>query len=764
MSFTEDLEEVPGVCSSCSLFKSSESPKGFNFAYDCSDVANLSCPLLDKDGECQEPTIAFDDFVSDEIQDRAQFNITDEGDGDDQWKWVLKRISPTGFNVLSDIFAYITRFIVGLAIAALYPFMMSMQLKRGYAVPVSSLGNAPGDFFTAAWHTRAMNYSIVALSLIFLFALADFSHSLADIGLDFKAREEKGDILPILTLETEKRNKAIPVQLSGDPLYSRTSASQLSPTLDRISANEAGVVEPAIQQSRSVSALTGSYFNTVILMARGQSPFFDKLDASLFDRTTDDFVGAPRFDNAFNRDDLAVASLPLEIALDCSNAELVSVQQYIRGASPFETFFRSDDRLPNCTFTEERQSGIYRESGDVPPSAEILERSIKFVGLPTGDEVLLQVNGSEPFLEFEASPESKRLARDRDNWRNGREFFDVDAILLNGGNTTISLGKVVLGTGPDLGLGSRIVEPGGEDESFIQRREYGLVAEILGDCPERPSGLSTNGTVCYAIVTIGCDLFDEDVAPYVHEVYNPLQSTSKCVFDKLTVVWGRGFVADAELITVMGGIYGAVRPQFYDNTDGLFAFYGPLAALFALANVEERPSISLGVFPVVNVVYVFFMLVPVVLSLVVIVGTFFTRKYCLNVPSSSWELMVTAKEQSHLFPVRPDKHGKFPEENQDLFLAFHDALEQEEVFHDAKELEDQKQTKNNCHYLEIVHAPQLSKKGTSKTLDQHHDIETNPAKNIVRTRVVQIIDYEDGSEERKIINDTSGFSQDEVTV
>ena len=60
-------------------------------------------------------------------------------------------------------------------------------------------------------------------------------------------------------------------------------------------------------------------------------------------------------------------------------------------------------------------------------------------------------------------------------------------------------------------------------------------------------------------------------------------------------------------------------------------------------------------------------------------------------------------------------------------------------------------------------APHLSKKATSKKLDQHDDIEKPPEEKIVR-RVTQIIEYEDGSEERRIMNDDSGFPQDQVTI
>ena len=254
------------------------------------------------------------------------------------------------------------------------------------------------------------------------------------------------------------------------------------------------------------------------------------------------------------------------------------------------------------------------------------------------------------------TPKSKQLARDRLDWREGRVFYDVEGISI--GNLEIDFGTIVLASGT-AGLSTL--------EEVSPRNYYGLVAEIVGGCPPRPSTLTTKDTQCMALVTLLCDLFPEDIAPIVHPVHYPQDTSSTCNLWALQVVWGRNFVVDSQLVAVVGGIYGVVQPSLTDRSHRIFARYGILASLFALGTVEERFNVEQVVQATVNSVYVVFMLLPIAISIAIIGLTYGTRQRTLPVPESTWELMVMAKESS-LIPERQDKSLTFPPPDKELSL------------------------------------------------------------------------------------------------
>ena len=262
----------------------------------------------------------------------------------------------------------------------------------------------------------------------------------------------------------------------------------------------------------------------------------------------------------------------------------------------------------------------------------------------------------------------KLLARDRDDWRKGRRISRVDGLVV--GNTTIHFGTVVVASGE-----REAEDPFVFANVGLANKYYGLIAEIRDTCPPRPSGLGTSGTQCLAMIEMLCDAFPEDEYSYYHPEYTP-SASSECTMLSAGLVWGRNFVADEELVSVVGGMYGLVRPRVFS---GKFLGSAILAALFALGTVELRPSKIDIVRPQINWIYVVFMLSPILVCFLLPALAFALRHMVVPIPQSNADILVLAKEADpDVVPIRPGKRGTFPSFDKDeLALVFFDANEDE---------------------------------------------------------------------------------------
>ena len=129
--------------------------------------------------------------------------------------WELKGISPTAFNVLSDVMGTMIEGLLVLVLTVVYPYIVWESVKRGHPIgidrvlaPPSSLWNALAQFFKGG--TRwLLTFVIVIL------AVATLSHTMADIFLDFVSVEVGSNNTMFLGPETG----TIPTyQLLGDVL------------------------------------------------------------------------------------------------------------------------------------------------------------------------------------------------------------------------------------------------------------------------------------------------------------------------------------------------------------------------------------------------------------------------------------------------------------------------------------------------------------------------------------------------------------------
>ena len=333
-----------------------------------------------------------------------------------------------------------------------------------------------------------------------------------------------------------------------------------------------------------------------------------------------------------------------------------------------------------------RSSAIFNGPSSV---AQILERT--YLNLLSESQEIWLRNGSNVFQAFNASRTSRQLARDRVDWTRGRVFHDVTGLQI--GNRTIDFGRVVVSSGPESEsnyVNSDVCQDF-SGLSNVRQNEYGVVGEVLGECPPRPSGFSSLGTSCLAIIVLECHTFPgklclvygcsfvarsthtnaffmakEDYTSLHHDLYYPLEASTPCRLQRVGFVWGRNFLADSELATVVAGMYGLVRPRFWDATWGPFLENSIFSALFTLATTDERPIVEEAVRPEINIIYIVFMSLPLVISFLLIAIVRWTRKSYLSIPETPWELMVMAKTEA-LIPAR--KAGSFPPLDDDLLYV-----------------------------------------------------------------------------------------------
>jgi hypothetical protein len=282
------------------------------------------------------------------------------------------------------------------------------------------------------------------------------------------------------------------------------------------------------------------------------------------------------------------------------------------------------------------------------------------------------------FKDFEATPEMKKLALYREDWRTGRLVQDIDGLRI--GTLDISLGAMVLATGPEDTPTINDYDVYAETGLVWDRHSiYALVGEIIGQCPPRPSGILSTDNSCFAIITLRCQTFPEDYENpalnallYENGVIDSLHSNSNCTLSGAPgtfIVWGEGFKQpDADMIAVIAGMYGRVRPSVW-NGNALINFVqnAIFAALFAISSLETRPSTVEEVSPSINAVYIIFMLLPFVILVGMVIAAAANRRSRLPIPHNPWELMVVGSEEN--VDKRSNKTEMFPEPDRRLVYA-----------------------------------------------------------------------------------------------
>ena len=409
-----------GRCDSCQILDVQDASTQW-ITYDCVNAPGsesvLSCPRLLPNGTCTDipatPNFPFSNFTVGETPD------DDAEDDDGRKTWILRNINPTTFNVMTDVFDKIVMIMFGIAVATIYPSFMRWKVYHGLEVPVDTLGDVPSDFWAVLTGYQAWRTSWPTILLVILVVAADFSHSIADSGLDFVTVDEKGPEARILflALNPNARNKYRPAELWGDPPGSR---GLWEPT----SLYESLNAELQIEEEEKLE----SFLKAIALMARGGSPFTQESEFPA--RIVDvEFGGVEKpEDNAgfilryVDGDAQPLVQISTELPFQCTGPAM-NISQISFGDPDFERPIHNLAVVPDCDLTSLRSSGIFPR----PSSKKLQILETVSIGGVSGQDNILLMKGNETFMSFEATPPSKQLGRDRKDFL-GREFFDIDGI------------------------------------------------------------------------------------------------------------------------------------------------------------------------------------------------------------------------------------------------------------------------------------------------------------------------------------------------
>jgi hypothetical protein len=134
----------------------------------------------------------------------------------------LEGVNPTLFNFFSGLLSVLGQslllFLLSLTYGAFINWHLSSEEKM---IPASMLGQVPANFASAL--TKLINQhlqlSFPLLILIVLFACADFSDSIARLGVAYVPTLQKGDLNTVLTLHHEVRQEQERLFLTSPRLH-----------------------------------------------------------------------------------------------------------------------------------------------------------------------------------------------------------------------------------------------------------------------------------------------------------------------------------------------------------------------------------------------------------------------------------------------------------------------------------------------------------------------------------------------------------------
>ena len=119
--------------------------------------------------------------------------------------YTFEGINPTTLNFLSSFVSVLTQSILVIAIGSVYGIVINWYLSRNESrqLPATMFGQVPKNFFGAVTaFLDNVELSLPLIVVVLLFVCADFSNSIADLGLTFVTMDQEGEIAPVLLLTT----------------------------------------------------------------------------------------------------------------------------------------------------------------------------------------------------------------------------------------------------------------------------------------------------------------------------------------------------------------------------------------------------------------------------------------------------------------------------------------------------------------------------------------------------------------------------------
>ena len=592
-------------------------------------------------------------------------------------------INPTHFNFLSDIVGFIIRLVFNVAVSAVYVRILASYAHPGRGgIPVALLGgNAPGDFVAGIGHWRLLRYSLPALVFAILLAIGDFSHSVADLGLDFVTVTVRGDPQPTLHLDPALRNTHPPLEFIGDPFFTFI-----------VTVSSLDINNDTLEEFRDEVNIITQFTAAVDTIARGGSAILNPGGSLNDDRDIQN--QAYNFEGVYFEAADGISSINLTLPFQCSGIRAIRQWRGLEEDTSLVIPRENTAVIPVCDFTMARDSGIFRQDEEEAPSAKITGHFWHlFQSDATADdahfitdETLGWASSATGPISFSFPAAYQKLGFDRENWKEGRSVEGISALQLY--NVRIDLGAVNLAHSGETTLTVPVIDSQGL--SFPRKTSYVLVAEIVGACPPHPQdGNHPPGIDCVAMVSLSCDTFPADVAPFNLDVLaeqldqpellvdnKPINSDYRCDINVVELLWGTNLLVDAELVVAIAGVYSRNRAAVREHVKQLqFPRNAVLAAMFMLSTASHTiASTDEVVKSTINLVYVIFMLLPVLVGALLVIllrktGDSDNHKL---IPMSGWELLVTGCEHVETVHHRSDPSQPFPMAPRNLMFGYTD--------------------------------------------------------------------------------------------
>ena len=545
--------------------------------------------------------------------------------------------------------------------------LMTYHVKKGNTLPVDFiLGSQANDIFRITQLWWISGKSLATFLLVFAMMIGRYSHTVSDLGLKFTKIQKKDDGNLGTVINLNKRNLNIPYEVVGDPFNARTKRT--------------GQLNNITEISNFMAAADG--------IAKGYSV---ALEEESFENYQDQRLNIYGVETVYSNYPSFITRINVTIPFDCENEPWTKTTQQM-GFETFNDVFSLDASVPTCDFAKLRSSGIPLQDGPKIDTIEITNYAFHPVPLASRDleeykDVTLMIGSSLGETNTFYMPKGSRsLARDRDDWKTGRQVLGINAI--KHGNIIINLGNVSYAYGgntfPEL-----------SNNEFIPMSQYFFVAEITDSCPMH-NGRSSPNEQCIAIISTGCEPFVEDVSYIPHGTAQDatlFPEFSKCDVESFEYVWGKGFTVDAYLVAAVAGVFGRNAHSAAREHVDLFrmATRAIPSALFSLASIDYMVSYREETVPEVGAFWFFFLFIlPLTTSFILFVVTIVLTKsgYVLPFPKNIWELLILGREQSDdAIPTRDDNTDPFPKEDKKLRYGMVSERDSSFLVSDAKKEE-----------------------------------------------------------------------------
>lgn len=119
------------------------------------------------------------------MQQRQHYTITTVQEG----MWVLTEISPSIFNVLSDLTGLFVSGVLFFVLGVAYPYLVWESVKRGYGVDLNGVIAPPSSLWEAFLRLRTGGYRWIMAGVAMVMLVATLSHTASDFFLDFVSVE-----------------------------------------------------------------------------------------------------------------------------------------------------------------------------------------------------------------------------------------------------------------------------------------------------------------------------------------------------------------------------------------------------------------------------------------------------------------------------------------------------------------------------------------------------------------------------------------------